>query len=213
MHLKSWLLISLAAAASSAHAQIERQHAAHAHGSAELRLALDASSLEIELQAPGMDVVGFEHSPADAAQRAAITDAIAFLDSAAWIELPAGAGCTLKEAAFHTHGYDRGGPEDALETGTEAANAHAHADHDGHAHPGDHAHASTIDAHDDHGHHAEFHGKLRWHCSRPAALARIDITLGTRFSSIARLTVESVSDHGQGRTLLPGAKGRVDLPR
>lgn len=213
MRLNPWFLLGLAATASASHAQIQRQHDAHVHGSAELRLALEAGSLEIELQAPGMDIVGFEHAPTEAAQKAAIANAIAYLDSAVWITLPSAAGCALEKATFHTHGFGANGQE--VESGPAP---HAHGDEEpasydrqGHGHQ--HASDGAADAHADHGHHADFHGTLRWQCSRPAALASIAITLGQRFPAISRLTVESISEHGQGRTVLSGAEGHVHLSR
>jgi hypothetical protein len=186
MRLISTLFVALCCA--PAGAQVERQHGAHVHGSATMNLALDGDTLEIELEAPGMDIVGFEHAARDPAQEAALADAIATLQAADWLILPAAAACTLSTASVHTRGYKADEPEHA--------HAHAHVEH---GHDG---------ADDDH---SEFHGTLAWSCARPAALDAIEVRLGGRFPALERLTVVVLSDHGQSRVVLPGANGRVPL--
>ncbi|MDR9452910.1 MAG: DUF2796 domain-containing protein, partial [Wenzhouxiangella sp.] len=50
-------------AATPVSAQIERQHAAHVHGEATGSLAVDGSTVSVQLALPGHNVVGFEHPP------------------------------------------------------------------------------------------------------------------------------------------------------
>jgi len=57
----------------------ERGHGAHIHGVSRLSLAVEGNRLELELEAPGADVVGFEHAlrtPADAAAIARAADSL-----------------------------------------------------------------------------------------------------------------------------------------
>jgi hypothetical protein len=189
--------------------EIERQHGAHVHGEAELKLALDGTSLELELELPGMDAVGFEHPPRDEAQKAAIAAAIATLEAARWLRLPEAAGCTLTRASFHTHGYavGEGDQQSSPEAGKPAHKGHGH--DSGHGHGHDHGHGQG------HGHdaHAEFHGFLSYACARPAALDAVTIELGAAFPALERLVVQSVTARGQDRAVLAGARGRVALDR
>jgi Protein of unknown function (DUF2796) len=52
-----------------------REHGPHVHGMAELNVALDGNVLWIELNSPAMNIVGFEHAPQSAEQKAAVHDA------------------------------------------------------------------------------------------------------------------------------------------
>lgn len=70
------------------------QHAPHEHGVATLRLALDGRQLHLELDSPLDNLVGFEHAPRNARERAAL-DAMAqrLRDAGALFALPAAAAC------------------------------------------------------------------------------------------------------------------------
>jgi hypothetical protein len=210
-------------------AEIARQHAAHVHGEAELKLALDGTSLELELELPGMDAVGFEHPPRDEVQKAAIAAAIATLEAARWLRLPEAAGCNLTRASFHTHGYAVGEEDQraSLEAGTPAHKGHGqghdhghdHSHSHGHGHDHSHGHGHGHDHGQGHGHghghdaHAEFHGFLSYTCARPAALDAVTIELGVAFPVLERLVVQSVTARGQDRAVLAGARGRMALDR
>jgi hypothetical protein len=89
-----------------------RQQGAHVHGVAELNLAVDGQRLLIELRSPAMNLVGFEHAPKDAEQRAAVEAARSALDDPAALFSPnAEAGCApishsvMFEFDDHEHGH------------------------------------------------------------------------------------------------------------
>lgn len=73
-------LLPLAAAQASDH---EHDHAhdkhgsldAHEHGSAQLNVVLDGQALELELESPAMNLVGFEHAAESAADKAKVAAA------------------------------------------------------------------------------------------------------------------------------------------
>lgn len=91
-------LLSSLCVAGSAHAQ-KRQHGAHQHGHGTLKIAIEGPTVDLELAAPGDDIVGFEHAPKTEAQKAAVEKAIQQLGSPlALFVLPAAAACTVKEA-------------------------------------------------------------------------------------------------------------------
>ena len=112
---------------SYSHAQEERHHhaheeasslGAHEHGAARLNVALDGKRLE--LFSPAMNLLGFEHAPANAADEAKIASARSQLEQPqALFGLPAAAGCSLSEQQFagellgSAHaGYQRGDQHD-----------------------------------------------------------------------------------------------------
>ena len=71
----------------------------HQHGSGELDVALDGNLLELEWRSPAANLLGFEHAPRGAGQRAVVTRVQAQLGEAATLlGIPAAAGCTLTES-------------------------------------------------------------------------------------------------------------------
>ena len=73
-------LLPLAAAQASEdqHAHEHSEHrslAAHEHGAAQLNVALDGNTLELALESPSMNIVGFEHAANSASDRAAAAKA------------------------------------------------------------------------------------------------------------------------------------------
>ena len=78
--MRTWLAGGLLAAlAWTAHAEERRELGAHEHGHAKLNVAIDGSALALEIEAPGMDVLGFEHPAASEQDRAAVETARAVL--------------------------------------------------------------------------------------------------------------------------------------
>lgn len=68
-------------------------HAAHQHGVAHLTVALEAQTLVIELTSPADSVVGFEHAPRKAGQKAAVAAGTAVLRRPALFVPNPEAGC------------------------------------------------------------------------------------------------------------------------
>lgn len=59
----------------------QRHHDAHQHGTAELNLAWEGNIVTVEFESPAVNIVGFEHSPRNAAQKKLVQDALATLRS------------------------------------------------------------------------------------------------------------------------------------
>jgi hypothetical protein len=153
---------------SYSHAQEEHHHhaheeasslGAHEHGAARLNVALDGKRLELELFSPAMNLLGFEHAPANAADEAKIASARSQLEQPqALFGLPAAAGCSLSEQQFagellgSAHaGYQRGDQHDHKQE-----HKHGHDDHEAAGH-------SDIEAH------------YQFDCSKPDALQALDL--------------------------------------
>jgi hypothetical protein len=85
---------------SSADAQAERrQLGAHQHGHGSMNIAIDGQRVVIELDAPGADILGFEHAPKTAAEKAAADRALATLrDPLALFVPPTAARCRVESA-------------------------------------------------------------------------------------------------------------------
>lgn len=95
--MRTWLAGGmLVALAWTAQAEERRELGAHEHGHAKLNLARDGSALAMEIEAPGMDVLGFEHPPESEQDKAAVEAAMAALaDPLALFVPPAAAGCRV----------------------------------------------------------------------------------------------------------------------
>lgn len=78
----------------------QSRHAdSHEHGKGTLNIAIEGKLILMELEAPGADIVGFEHPAKSVTDRNAIKNAKAVLSKADQIfTLPKSAGCDLERA-------------------------------------------------------------------------------------------------------------------
>lgn len=163
-----------------------RQLGAHVHGSGKLGIALERRTLEIELEAPGNDIVGFEHTATTAEQKKAVSQARATLSKPlALVKLPDAAACKVTAAKARLVG---GG--------------HSHGHSHGHAHAG----AKGKEAEQ----HSEFHAEWTFSCAKPDALTTIE--LGEYFKAFPRaeaLEVTLVGVKGAARQKATREKATV----
>ena len=158
MHRASALVATLVLAW-PASAQQTRQLDAHEHGVGLLNIAFEGGQVAIELEAPGADIVGFEHPAESDEERSAISAAIA--DLAKPLDLfavPGDAGCTVVEAhAALISDEDDHDAHDHSGHDAHDHDKHDHGDKDEHAHD-EHDHGDKDEhAHDDHGHDKDGH--------------------------------------------------------
>ena len=108
------------------HAHAHEEHAsldAHEHGVASLNVALDGQTLEIQLQSPAMNLVGFEHEAKSGADKAKVAAARQHLEQPqALFALPIEAKCALQDSEL-----------DSPLFGGHAHEEHEHADEHGHS--------------------------------------------------------------------------------
>ena len=179
LHL--FLLSGLLALVVPAAALAQHAHGAHEHGVADLTLALEGRMLQIELISPLDNLVGFEHAPADAAQRAALAAAESRLqDAAGMFALPAEAGCTVRQVEI------------------ESPWPQGERKHD-HAHAHDHAQPTR-------GEHEDMVVSYGFECAHPEALRRLELRAFKHFPRLHRVRAEFATPRGQGGGVLtPGA--------
>ena len=78
-----------------------RAEPAHEHGIAHLQVALEGQALRADFDLPGMDLLGFEHAPASAADEAAVVAAgTKMRDAAAVLVLTPAAQCSVEKVDF-----------------------------------------------------------------------------------------------------------------
>jgi hypothetical protein len=186
--LAAMSLLTTAARAEDEH----RELGPHVHGHGTLNIAIEDKRVSMELEVPGMDIVGFEHVASTDDQKAAVDKAKARLEKPLGVfSLPAGAGCTVAEAKV------------AIE-----AEHHHDGDDD---HDADHKDAKDDGDHDEHAGHNQFHATYALDCANPAELTTITFDYFTQFAGAHDLTVSVVTGKGQSQFEVSRSKPTLDL--
>lgn len=156
---------------------------AHEHGVARLSLAVDASDIHVELEAPGDVLFGFERAPRTEEERNLVAERVARLEAglASAVVLPEDLGCRAIGPV------QLEGVPDHADTDEDAGEgAHAHDDEGEHRDPD----------HEDHeGEHLEVTAEVTLTCERPpldveARLAVLDILPALELVDLTVLTSE-----------------------
>ncbi|SDA91031.1 Protein of unknown function [Pseudomonas sp. NFACC15-1] len=164
-----------------AHAAVEHDHdhdhehgslGAHEHGVARLNAALDGQTLELELESPAMNLVGFEHAATSDADKAKVAAVRALLDKPlALFNLPVAAKCSVAQQELESPLF-----------GDEPD----HEDHD-----------EDADG-DEHHEHSEIHAHYQFTCAAAGALKDLDLaTLFKTFPATQKIQVQLISPSGQ----------------
>ena len=166
-----------------AHAHEEHDHehgslGAHEHGVGRLNAVLDGQALELELDSPAMNLVGFEHVATTAADKAKVAAVRKQLENPlALFNLPKGAGCVVSSQELNSPLFgDK--PE---------------ADHDD---DDDHDHDAKGGEH--HHDHSEIHAHYQFTCATPTALSNLDLTqVFKTFPATQKIQVQLIGPSGQ----------------
>jgi len=203
-------LIALIAAV-PALAEETRQLDAHEHGVGALNIAVVDTSVAMEFEAPGADIVGFEYQATSDEDLAAIEAALTTLSSPLDLfKVSEAAGCSLVSAKAELETEDEHDDHDDHghdDHGDEKHDDHDDEKHDDHGHD-DHAHDDheddKHDDHDDHGHedhadeagHTEFHAEYVLTCDTPDALTTIDFAYFETFPNAQEVDVQMITSAG-----------------
>ncbi|MGD1884003.1 MAG: DUF2796 domain-containing protein [Paracoccaceae bacterium] len=177
--MKRTLAISTILLAGPLLAEDTRQLDAHEHGVGELNIAIDGTTLAMELHAPGADIVGFEYKAKSEEDRKAIDSGVATL--ARPLELfvfPAAAECNVTQASAALESEDDHHDHD---------HGHDHEHHDEHAEHEEHAEETT---------HSEFHAEYNLNCSDPSAISEITFAYFEAFPNARELEIQIASASG-----------------
>jgi len=156
--------------ASAAHAEDpKRALGPHVHGNGKLAVAVEGNNIQMELVAPGMDIVGFEHEADTARQKRVVQAALAELkEPLNLFQLPEPAGCTVTSADVEliVEGHDH--------------------DHEGHD-----------EAEDDENHHSEFRAIYAFTCADASVVKSINFRFFDRFRDAHDLDVTFIDADGE----------------
>lgn len=177
-------------------AEEHRELGPHVHGHGTLNIAIEGSKLSMELEVPGMDIVGFEHAATSDADKATVDKATKLLETPLVLfKLPAAAGCKVAEA----------------KVAIEPEHEHGDEDHD------DHDHDAADKDHDEHGDHDEHAGHNQFHvtygldCAKPQEIASIAFDYFKSFAGAHDLTVNVVTAKAQNTYEVSRDKPELDL--
>jgi len=207
------IAFAAAALAALAAGPASAQQAPHVHGAGELKIAVEGDTLYVIWESPLANLVGFEHAPRTAEEKAATKRAEDTVrDFTRLFRTPPAAGCALKAVAIessgeHTADHAHGRAHDANEK------KHAHEkEHDKkHAHDEKGAH----DKEHDKKHAAETHSELsalyNVACRDIKALDHIEVMVFGAFPGTETLKAEIVTAAGQSAVTLTAKSRRVGL--
>ena len=168
-------------AVAHAHEDHDHEHGslgAHEHGVGRLNAVLDGQALELELDSPAVNLVGFEHLATTAADKAKVAAVRKQLENpVALFNLPKGAGCVVSSQELNSPLFgDK--PE---------------ADHDD---DDDHDHDAKGGEH--HHDHSEIHAHYQFTCATPTALSNLDLTqVFKTFPATQKIQVQLIGPSGQ----------------
>jgi hypothetical protein len=166
-------------------AEEHRQLGPHQHGHGALNIAIDNDEIAMDLDAPGADILGFEHEPSTPEQKEAFEAGKAKLAEALSIfKMPAAAGCEIKEAKV------------AIE------NEHEDKSQEG-------AKASSHDK--DEGRHFDISAEYKLKCKAVTKLSAIDFEYFKAFPGAQVLEVTIITPKGQNKFEVVRDRPRLDL--
>ncbi|RTL71357.1 MAG: DUF2796 domain-containing protein [Hyphomicrobiales bacterium] len=198
MRLRTPLIGALAFAASASLAAVafaaddgHTEHGAHQHGHGTLTMAIENTTVSLELRVPGNDILGFEHPPATDQEKKLVAEAkVKLADALGMFGIPKDAGCAVTETDVHMHGGDHDGDDDEKEaqkadTGAQPAHTHEH---------------------------SAVHAKYTLTCRTPQAIKALDIALFAAFPGSQELDIVAVSEKGQAKVEATRKVPKVSLP-
>jgi Protein of unknown function (DUF2796) len=177
MRSEGWIAAVLAAHMTCAvSAEERRELGAHEHGHSTLNIAIEGETVAMELIAPGVDIVGFEHEAKSAEDNAALEEAKAKLAAPLGLfVMPSEAGCTVETTAVEIEG--------------EAHHAQEHHDE---AHDEAEEHDAGHEAE-----HNEFHVEYQLACAEPDELGMIRFGYFEAFPNAMEVEVNVITEKGQ----------------
>ncbi|WED26986.1 DUF2796 domain-containing protein [Vibrio sp. DW001] len=188
-HIFKLSLLSTLVLATSAQAEEGfRQHEAHIHGHVEFNMAQEGSELLVEITAPGSDIVGFEHAPADEQQHQLIEQAEQTLKQAESILL------ISQDANCRVEHINVTNTLESEEQHGEHDEHDEHDEHEGDEHNHDDSHEGS--EHEESGH-GQFTVEYHFECSEISKLHQVKTTWFEHFPKTDKISVNLLTDTSQ----------------
>ncbi len=177
MRLFAVLLLTAAAATPAFAAEEHRELGAHEHGRGTLNIAVEGNKVTMELEVPGVDLVGFEHTAKTRRDKSAVEKAkTQLMAPLALFALPASAACRVTEAKVEVengeHDHDTKGDAKGAEARKGAAKSEGH---------------------------SEFHAQYALECAAPGNVTAIEFGYFRAFAGAQKLDVNVITPKGQSK--------------
>ena len=166
------------------------QQKAHVHGVAELTLAVEGNNLEIAIESPSMNIVGFEHKASTPDQKAAVDKARKQLEQPGQLFAFSGTRCQIKNTVVDM-------------TGVMHTEEKEHDHHHHHEEHGKHKEEGET--------HSEITASYHFSCDNSADLSSVSVALLNQFSAIETLNASWVTASGQGAQKLTAKSNSIRL--
>ena len=204
-------------------AESTRELDSHEHGVGTLTMAVEGDQIALVFEAPGADIVGFEHVAKSEEDHALIDAAMA--DLARPFDLfsfPAGAGCEVVNASVKMlgggdhddHDHEAHGDEDHADHGQDESHAdHDHEDgHDEAAHD-DHDHSAEHEdeVHASESNHTEFRAEYALTCANIGAIDALAFPYFERFENAREIELQVAGPDGAGAYEVTSGNPGLDL--
>lgn len=161
----------------------------HQHGRGTFTIAVDGTRLQLELDAPGHDIIGFEHAATSDADKRKLAEAGKVMsDPLKLFVVPESAGCKVVSA--------KAGLEDEHEHDEAAAKEAGHDEH-GEEHEGHH--------------HSDFSASYELECAKPENIDGMTFKYFDAFPGAQELDVKIATPKGQTQQLVTRAKPQLSL--
>ena len=192
IHLSYLVVFSLGISAVAAHAEtatnanetaVMEQHGKHEHGVASLSLAVDNKGLEISLDSPAANLVGFEHQPSTDEQSQQVAKVKAQLENpTSLFDIPAAAECSLTKTELQAA---------LMQVSSDSETAKPEHKHAADKHEHEHKQAGEKHEHEHEEHaHSDIEATWQFTCTKPAELGSLSTKLFAAFPEIKKLNVE-----------------------
>jgi Protein of unknown function (DUF2796) len=186
------MTLALASVPAMAAEEEKRELGAHEHGHGVLNIAVEKNRISMELDAPGMDITGFEHKPENDEQKATAQKAEALLREALVLfKVPASAGCKVADA----------------KVAIEAEEDHDAGKKDASAKPAEKA----GEKHEEHEGHNDYNATYVLECAKPSDITSIQFDYFKSFAGAKALTVNVVTEKSQNTYEVTSEKPLLDL--
>ncbi|OED41299.1 hypothetical protein AB833_09800 [Chromatiales bacterium (ex Bugula neritina AB1)] len=239
MRLTFTLAVAVASISTVTSAQTERDLGSHEHGSASLNIAIDKTSVFVELDTPWNNLVGFEHKPGTAAQHELVDNTLALLQQPEKLFSIEGGNCAHSETVLENsmggehedeHGDEHDDKHDDKHDDRDDKHDDEHDDKHDDKHDDEHddkhddKHDDGDDKHDDkhdkdghgdeHNEEEETHSAVlvsyMYQCDNGASVASIGVKLFELWSDFDDLDVQLLGPGGQALVELNPGNSMVD---
>lgn len=182
------VLCTILLTSTAAVAEEKRDLDSHEHGVAQLNVAVEGKTVVMEFEAPGADIVGFEHPASSAEDKGKISAAISALeDLNKLVSFPAGANCAITEIKAELHSESE------------------HSEEEGH----DEHHAEAEQSEDEG--HTEFHAEYALNCENIQKIDEMTFPYFDTFKNAEEIEVQIVTESGANKFEVMRTQPQIDL--